>query len=429
MKKMNRSIRKIGIGLAAGITALALTACGGAGKVQSGDDEDFTGKTLTVGIWGGNDAESAGINQVKEDFEKKTGATVELKVYTDYNTQIQADFIGKTAPDVFYIDGFMFPFYSSLGVMEPLSVEEMEADKYYSNLIETFTNEEGELLCLPKDVSTLTLYYNQDMLEACGYTADDIPSDWEDYISFLPEFQKKLDQVYGEGNVCAMTYNQDLARNLHLLERDGGQISSNEGKSTLGSEAVVKNLEFIISLVDTGAYKTPADLGLGWNGEVFGTGKCAIMEEGNWVYGTLVQDYGDIKFGVKDMPAYKGEKSSMSFTVGYGIYTGSKNKALAKEWIRYACGLEGMKTWCSKAGCLPSRADVAEAMDVKNDPVWAAHLAQETYAIPWQKGINLSTINDNYKNFLPAAIKHEVTVQEAMDKADKQANSQIENAG
>lgn len=60
------------------------------------------------------------INQVKADFEAKTGAKVEVKVYTDYNTQIQADFIAGTAPDAFYIDAIMFPFYSGLGVLEPL---------------------------------------------------------------------------------------------------------------------------------------------------------------------------------------------------------------------------------------------------------------------------------------------------------------------
>ena len=73
----------------------------------------------------------------------------------------------------------------------------------------------------------------------------------------------------------------------------------------------------LLNFVNNGLWTTPADLGLGWNGEAFGTGKAVIMKEGNWVYGTLQKDYSDINFGVKAMPSYKGVEASMSFTVGY----------------------------------------------------------------------------------------------------------------
>lgn len=397
------------------------------GEQTTVNEADFSGKTLTVGIWGGNDAEAAALNQVVADFEAKTGAKVELKTYTDINTQLQADFIGGTAPDVFYVDGSMFPFYATLDVLEPLDPNEMNADKYYPNLLGAFTAEDGTIYAIPKDVSTLAMYINTDLLSSVGYTVGDVPDSLEEMVNFLPELQAKLDEKYGEGQIVAMTYNQDLARNLHLLERNGASVADENEYSTLSSEGVLKNLEFMLSLIKTNAYKTPADLGLGWNGEVFGTGKCVIMEEGNWVYGNLVQNYPDIHFEVIDMPSYLGEKSSMSFTVGYAIYNQSKEKELAKEWIRYATG-DGMATWCKGAGCLPSRPDVAEAMDVESDPVWAKHLAQIEYAVPWQKGTTISIINTAYQNYLPSAISGEMSLKDAMAKADKQANDEIENS-
>jgi multiple sugar transport system substrate-binding protein len=320
----------------------------------------------------------------------------------------------------------MFPFYATLGVLEELDATEMGASSYYENLLDAFTYD-GKIYAIPKDVSTLAMYVNTDLLESCGYTVADIPESLEEMVTFLPELQEKLDETYGANQIAAMTYNQDLARNLHLLERGGASVVDDEGYSTLSSEGVLTNLDFMLSLVDTGAYKTPADLGLGWNGEVFGTGKCVIMEEGNWVYGTLVQNYSDINFTVIDMPSYLGEKSSMSFTVGYGIYNQSDNIDLAKEWIKYATG-EGMATWCSGAGCLPSRADIAELMDVESDPVWATHLAQVDYAVPWQKGTTISIVNTAYQNYLPTIISGEATAADAMAKADKQANDEIANS-
>ena len=187
----------------AAVTMVSLAACGGNDKAGTADkpseSEDMSGKTLTVGIWGGNDQESAALDKMMDAFEKQTGAKVESKVYTDYNTQIQADFIAKTAPDVFYIDGNVFPFYSSLGVMEPLDKEEMGLDSYYENLVGTFTAEDGTVYCVPKDVSTLATYYNKDLLDSVGVKPEDIPDALEDYKDFLTDLQKKLDDKYGPG--------------------------------------------------------------------------------------------------------------------------------------------------------------------------------------------------------------------------------------
>ena len=278
--------------------------------------------------------------------------TVELKVYTDFNTQFQADLIGQTAPDTFYVDGSMFPFYGSLGVMDVLDPEAYEMDAFYPNLIEAFTNDEGTL-CIPKDVSTLATYYNIDLLAACGYTGDDIPDSYDDYMAFLTDLQAKLDEAYGKNQIAAMTYNQDLSRNLCILQDGGNSLIDDEGYATLTGEGVVNNMQFILDFVNAGVWKTPSDLGLGWNGEAFGTGKVAIMEEGNWVYGTLKNDYSDINFGVKAMPSYNGTQYSMSYTVGYGIYSLSQNKDMASAWIKYVTSVEGEDIWCSpQAACL-----------------------------------------------------------------------------
>ncbi|MDR2045152.1 MAG: extracellular solute-binding protein [Clostridium sp.] len=435
----NAWVKGLAIAAAAAMT-VSFTACTGkaedpgsaAGETakQEGaaEEKDFSGKKLSVGIWGGNDQESAAIEKVKADFEQRTGAVVELKVYTDYNTQIQADFIAKTAPDVFYIDGSMFPFYGNLGVMEPLDPQEMGADSYYENLLQAFTTEDGTLYCIPKDVSTLATYYNKGILESVGVSPDDIPAALEDYQAFLTDLQERLDEKYGEGQVAAMTYNQDLARNLYILEEKGGKIMDENENATLSSDAVVGNLQLILDMAQAGCWKTPSDLGLGWNGEAFGTGKTAIMEEGNWVYGTLRTDYSDIDFEVTEMPTYNGSQHSMCFTVGYGISAVSNEKELAKEWIKYATGTEGMATWCQGAGTLPSRADVAEAIKVQEDPVWQVHSKMIDIATPWQKGTTIDIVNSAYQNFLPLAVKGEKTGKEAMEQVDKQANSEIANA-
>lgn len=435
--RSNHNFAKIVALLMALAMILALAGCGSNATTPDTPSTDggadaangFDGRTVTIGIWGGNDQETAAINQLKANFEEMYNCKVELKVYTDYNTQIQADFIGKTAPDAFYIDGSVFPFYSTLGVMDPLDPAEYELDKFYPNLIEAFTDAEGNVLCVPKDVSTLATYYNIDLLESVGLTPDDIPDDYAEYKAFLLDLQAKLDEKYGKNAIAAMTYNQDLARNLYILQDGNEGLTDEEGKAALTRDGVVSNMEFILDMVKAGVWKTPTDLGLGWNGEAFGTGKCVIMEEGNWVYGTLKKDYSDINFGVKEMPSYNGTQYSMSYTVGYGIYALSENKDMASAWIKYVTSVDGLNIWCSGAGCLPPRADAAEAMDVESDPVWAVHSKMTGCSLPWQLGNNLSIINTAYQNYMPLAVSGEMTAAEFLAAAESQANQEIANAG
>jgi multiple sugar transport system substrate-binding protein len=445
MKKIDR--RSFLKGMAACAAMAGLSACGSAASsstaastassaasaaassAASAAPADFSGRTVTVGLWGGNDQETAAVDTLKSNFEKAHNCTVELKVYTDYNTQLQADLIGQTAPDTFYVDGSMFAFYSGLGVMDTLEPADYELDAFYDNLVSAFTTADGSVLCIPKDCSTLATYYNETMLSDCGFTGDDIPDTYDAYKDFLTQLQAKLDEKYGKGTVAAMTYNQDLARNLFILQDGSSGLCDADGNSTLNQEPVVKNLQFILDLVDAGVWKTPSDLGTGWNGEAFGTGKCAIMEEGNWVYGTLKKDYSDIQFGCKGMPKYNGTQYSMIYTVGYGIYSASQNKDMAAEWIKYVTSVDGETIWCTGAGCLPPRSDAAEAMDVESDPVWKVHSEMTPVALPWQLGKNLALINTAYQNYLPQAVSGDMTAAECLEAADKQANDQIANAG
>ncbi len=80
------------------------------------------------------------------------------------------------------------------------------------------------------------------------------PDSFEELLKWLPEFQAKLDKAYGP-EVKAISYNQDLARNLHIAERERWNKSSHreDNRSNLQDKAVVENLNFYKQLVDTGA--------------------------------------------------------------------------------------------------------------------------------------------------------------------------------
>ncbi|MGM0126343.1 multiple sugar transport system substrate-binding protein [Enterococcus sp. AZ194] len=416
----------LSVGLLA-FASISLVACGNGNKTDGKDETDFKGKTLTVGVWGGNESEEKTLKSLIKDFEEETGAEISLKTYTDYNTQIQTDLIGKTAPDVFYVDSSYFPFLASKKALAPLDKKEFEADKYYENLTKAFSDGD-ELFAIPKDFSTLALYKNTGIFEEVGVDPESVPTSYEELVKWLPDFQKKLDAKYGDGKVKAMSYTAELSRSYHLAARDDAQPIDDKGMPNLSDSKVVDNLSILKDLIDTKAVVTPQEIGAGWNGEAFGTGKIAMMDEGNWVYQTLKDEFSDIKFSISPMETYKGSEGGMMFSVGWGKYAGTKNSALANAWIKYATGEKGMTTWVDGTGTLPTREDVAGTAKISKNTELEVHLKAVDYSTVWQKGTSLTTINNAYMNYWPDVASGKTTLDEAMKKADKQAQEDIKKA-
>jgi multiple sugar transport system substrate-binding protein len=374
------------------------------------------GTKLVVARWGGNDAETAAFNAMIEAFKEETGVDVEIRIFSDYNTELQAGLIGGTGPDVFYVDAYMAPFYIQQGVLKELDAVEFELDKFYDPLKNAFESE-GKFYAVSKDYSTLALYYNKKFVNAA-----DIPTTYE--TLYGTDYLTTLKASLPEGT-AAMTYNLDLARQLYMAEASGASIIRNEIFSNLADAAVGTNLKLELDAAIAGKIVTPGDLGMGWNGDAFGNEKTAIMVEGNWVLGFLQQNFPDVDFGVLEVPTLGGKKGTMVFTVGYGINVKTKNEAASNAFVKFATGTVGMPIWTTGAGVLPSRSDVADATKVEENALLIPHIAGAAYATPWQKGTTMDTINNEYRNYVVAAVRGETTLSEALKKAQDEANSTI----
>ncbi len=357
-------LKKIAAIAVAGMLSMSLVACSstsGKSEVKGSTDKG----SVTVGVWNGNQGEEKAFTEMITNFEKETGIKVEKKIYTDYMTQLKTDLIGGTAPDVFYLDVNVSPELMESGVLEPLNqyvTDEYNVDDIYPNLINGFRDEAGETYAMPKDYSSLGVYYNESLLSEAGYTKDDIPTEFEKWPEFLDELQSKLPQ----GKQACMI-DPLLPRVMGFIEANGGKIIDENGHSNLNDPKVVEVLNLVDTLYKNGSTKSAADLGYGWNGDAFGAEAGAIMIEGNWVVGHLRDNFSNVKYGTLEMPTLKDEKSNMLFTVGYAMNKASKNKDNAWEFINYATGVEGMTTWTTGSGTLPSRQSVAENTKVNEN--------------------------------------------------------------
>jgi multiple sugar transport system substrate-binding protein len=387
------------------------------GNVEVGD------RVLRLGIWRGNDAEWASIERVREDFTRLTGIPVEFIQYSDFNMQLTLDLIAGTAPDAFYVELGSTAGFVEDGILAPLDRASFNTAAFYANSLDAFTFN-GNVYAIPKDQSLLARYVNTSLLRQVGFELSDIPDSLEEYLEFLPRLQAALDAEFGPGQRFAASGLYELARSMHLLNREASIVNA-DGTANFSNPAVVRHVEFLASLFATGAMRTPQAMGAGWNGEAFGNELMVIMEEGNWVYGNLRTYFPHVEFEIIDMPTYMGQRSSMLFTVGWGINAASPNQDLAAIWIEYKTGLEGMHNWSLAAGPLPTRGDVAANMAPFLSPGLNTHVAQSPYVTPWVAGRFHSLVYHAFNNYMTAAIEGEMTVLEAMQAADSQANMQI----
>ena len=404
--------------LTTGVLAAAtvsMAACsGGSGSSDSGKE------TLTIGYWKGSDTENAALDTLIKQFEEDNGVKVESKVYTDITTQLPTDLAGGTAPDVFYIDSSFYPYLQGEGVLNDIS-DVVSADDYYETLASAFSTD-GKLYAAPKDVSTLAIYANTAIFEKAGIALSEVPTSYEEFIKWAPGAQEKIDAAYGKGQVYLMNLNADLARNWpYMVADDQNPIEKDP--------TIVKNLMTAIDLFNTGAVATPQQVGAGDEGAGFGTGKFALALTGNWNYQVFKTQYKDLKFEVLPNMTYKGEKVTMQFTVGWGQYKNTKVKDLADKWIQFVGGKEGMSSWTEAVGTLATRPDVAESSkNLAENPALQVHQDAIEYAIAWQNGTNLATLQSSYGNFISEAFKKgdaQADLEAALKQVDEDANSKI----
>ncbi|MCL4263287.1 MAG: sugar ABC transporter substrate-binding protein [Anaerolineae bacterium] len=105
----------------------------------------------------------------------------------EYRTRLVTEFAGGAPPDVTLMNYRRYANFAANGLLEPLgpyldSSEIIQPEDFYDVTLEAFTWQ-GTLMCLPQNISSLVVYYNQDLFDAAGlaYPADDWT--WDDFVA------------------------------------------------------------------------------------------------------------------------------------------------------------------------------------------------------------------------------------------------------
>ena len=377
--------------------------------------------TVKLSGWTGNPLEQKLLKQVIQDFEKQhPQIKVKYEAIADqYMDVIKTRLIGEAAPDVFYLDALEAPFLMAQNVLEPLDNyinPKFDITDIEPNLLKNFTYQ-NHIYGLPKDYSTLALFYNQKAFNQVGLTSP--PKTWEQLRSYSQQLTGKLNK-YGFGEI------PELARQAYKITAFGGEIVDKNGYATSANDADLQGLELVINQYQkdrSSAQKS--DVGTNSGSEMFGQNKVAMVIEGNWAIPYLQETFPKLKFSTAEIPKINHKKATMVFTVAYCMNKQAPHKAQAWELISYLTGKEGMKKWTGTGFALPTRKSVAQQLGYDQDPLRSPLVAGIDYATPWQLGKYPTAIINNFDNQFISVLLGQQSLKQAMLKAQNAANQQI----
>ncbi len=386
--------------------------------------------TIRLSGWQSNTSEQQILKQVLKNFESEhPGIKVKYEVINDqYMDVIKTRLIGDSAPDVFYLDAFEAPLLMKNNVLEPLDryiTPEFDIGDFLPTMLNAFRDGK-KTYGLPKDFSTLVLFYNKKYFQSAGINQP--PKTWQELQSYSQKFtidtnqDNRIDR-YGFG------ISPELSRQYFMIKAYGGKIVDRQGYATFASQQSLKGLELIVNQYrrDRTAVQ-PSDVGASSGSDMFGRGKVAMVIEGNWAIPYLKDTFPQIDFSTAEVPKINGKKGTMAYTVAYVMNKKSKHKDAAWQLISYLTGKEGMKAWAKEGLVLPSRKSVLADLGLENNPLHQPFVRGANYATIWQAGENLPIIFTNFNNQFISALIGQQSLREAMIRAQNTANQEIKAA-
>lgn len=290
----------------------------------------------------------------------------------DYSAKLVTDFAAGTPPDVSLLNYRRVPAFAAAGQMEPLGPyldksELIAREDFYPITIDAFTWQ-GDILCIPQNVSSLVVYYNRDLFAAAGVAEPADDWTWDDFVTTAVTLTRDSD---GDGTIDQ--YGAGIEPSLYRLApfvwQNGGRLVDDPANPTqLGLTRLpsLQALEWFVAL-QTVHHVVPDR-----------TAEAAIDSEMRFIQGTTAmffdsrrgtptfREAADFDWDIAPLPRGQ-EAAGILHSDAYCLSAAAKDKDAAWSFIEFANSPEGQTIIAGTGRTVPSLRAVAES-DAFLDP-------------------------------------------------------------
>ena len=367
--------RMFGLFSLAVIAAIVLVACGVSTQQQGGG----TASSPTAAPAAGGGAASGSAATIK--WRTRYSDAAEQKVYEELN-QIVNDKLGSknikavydaganqgyfeklkteiaagNAPDIFWIGGVELADFVATGSildLKPLIDKDtsFKIDDFYPNVISELSRD-GKIYGLPRDISTMVVYYNEDLFKAAGLqTPKELAAAGKWNLDALLESSKKLTdaskQQYGLG--FGDWWGPD---GYFIYSAGGSYYNADKTACGLNTPEAIAGATYVNSLFKDKLI-VPGDA----DGEaLFNAGKVGMYFNGRW-FAPGVRTNAKFNWDVAVMPEGKA-KSTWLFWGPYMV-SSKADQTAAWEVMKIITSAEAMGKVANMGSNIPARSDKA----------------------------------------------------------------------
>ncbi len=422
------------------VIAMLLSACGGATPVPATPQTIIQTQVVEVPAaktevrlsgWASSPAETALLESLLYKFSvANPDILVKYEPITgDYRQAMLTAIASGTEPDVFYVDIAYFQEWAKNDVLLPL--DDLMAstgttkDMFIPSIMDAFTYN-GNVYGIPKDFNTLGLFYNKDLFDAAGLAYPTDAWTWTDLQTAATALTNLTDTnkpVYG---FCDPS---DAGRFPVFVFQNGGTIMNADfTDTTLDSTQAIGAAQFYTDFRKNKIGATPADVGEGWQGTVFGKGQCAMVYEGGWLIPYMTSSFPGVKYGVSRLPAGPVGKGNMIFTVSWSISKNTQVADAAWKVVEFLTNEESQTTVLQSGFALPTRVSLQNNEYFTNNANSAAIFnGAFDNAVPFYWGPAGSDVNDQMGKALDRIYLEDQPVADSMAQAAEAIRTAIAN--
>ncbi|HPR96313.1 MAG TPA: ABC transporter substrate-binding protein [Thermotogota bacterium] len=373
----------------------------------------FAKTQIRVSGWG-NTTEEAALQEMVDVFNASQDEIEAVwEPIPDFSKQIKVLLSAGTAPDVFFCDIAWFPELAGQNAFLPLDLyikkENYDVEAFYTPLVDAFKMN-GRLYGLPKDFSTLSLFYNKAIFDQYDVEYPEGQMSWDRLLEICEEFKSK-------GYDTPLTVAADFNRVIPFIKSNGGELVTEDLNTAITEPAAREGIEFYCNLVNRyQVAQEPANVGGEWIGDAFGKEKVAMAMTGPWTLGVLREQFPNVmaNTGVVEMPMQK-EPSTMIYTVSWTINRNTQHKEAAWELLKFMTDA-GQQIFVDRTGVLASRKSIA---DNDTDPMKKAFYDGAAYGTPWSvptpSGV-FAEANDQINSRLKDLFYGKITYDQAFEE-------------
>lgn len=213
--------------------------------------------TISFMVSGGQE-EFLAYQTLVEAFQSDTpGYRIDLRYVPgdgDYRRRLAADIAAGTPPDVILLNYRRIAPFAAEGAMTPIGPflaksTLIQEDDFYQPAVDAFRYQ-GQLWCLPQNVSSLVIYYNKALFDAAGVAYPAAGWTWDDFVATARALTVDQD---GDGitDQFGASIDPNFYRLAPFIWQNGGELvddSANPTRLAIDSPAAQEAFQWFVNL-------------------------------------------------------------------------------------------------------------------------------------------------------------------------------------